>query len=68
MNGIVKEYPDQSTAPTERHRGAIREVSFPLRGSSSNPAPTLRSTLHSDGIVLRCALLRGRPARNDISG
>jgi hypothetical protein len=41
---------------------------FPLCGSSPNPAPTLRSTLHSDGIVLRCALPRGRPARNDTSG
>jgi transposase-like protein len=32
---------------------------FPLRGSSRNPAPCLRTALSLRGIVLRCASLEG---------
>lgn len=65
---MFKEYPDRSPAPTDHRRIAIKGNRFPLRGSSPNPASNPRSTLHSDWIVFRCALSRGRTARNDTSG
>jgi hypothetical protein len=56
-----QEYPDQSTAPTERDQGHR----FPLRGSLRNSALRLRAAPSACGPVLRCALPRGRSALSE---